>query len=184
MLRGTCRITAHRPCESKSSGSSSITLSVLVWHTVRRLAAGKLLQQLASSLSSCSVPHIMCALGLNHLPCNFKSPPMQCTAEPFLAPLYCLSRSRGSSGPKRRAVTMMPVSTPKVLVRPQGQRQYEWVDLWESYVSCSTGTVAPEVFGELLGWFSTAAVLQPCCNLQQRQQCQGARAGPVCRCLR
>lgn len=30
---------------------------------------------------------------------------------------------------------MMPVSTPKVLVRPQGQRQYEWVDLWESYVS-------------------------------------------------
>jgi ATP-dependent Clp protease protease subunit len=28
---------------------------------------------------------------------------------------------------------MMPVSTPKVLVRPQGQRQYEWVDLWESY---------------------------------------------------
>jgi hypothetical protein len=43
--------------------------------------------------------------------------------------------SRGSSGPKRRQVTMMPVSTPKVLVRPQGQRQYEWVDLWESYVS-------------------------------------------------
>lgn len=28
---------------------------------------------------------------------------------------------------------MMPVSTPKVLVRPPGQRQYEWVDLWESY---------------------------------------------------
>lgn len=46
-----------------------------------------------------------------------------------------LSCSRGSSGPKRRQVTMMPVSTPKVLVRPQGQRQYEWVDLWESYVS-------------------------------------------------
>ncbi|WIA08088.1 hypothetical protein OEZ85_007551 [Tetradesmus obliquus] len=42
-------------------------------------------------------------------------------------------RSRGSSGPRRRAVTMMPVSTPKVLVRPVGQRQYEWVDLWESY---------------------------------------------------
>jgi hypothetical protein len=32
---------------------------------------------------------------------------------------------------------MMPVSTPKVLVRPQGQRQYEWVDLWESYVSAA-----------------------------------------------
>jgi hypothetical protein len=46
--------------------------------------------------------------------------------------MFC---SRGSSGPRRRAVTMMPVSTPKVLVRPVGQRQYEWVDLWESYVS-------------------------------------------------
>jgi hypothetical protein len=32
---------------------------------------------------------------------------------------------------------MMPVNTPKVLVRPQGQRQYEWVDLWEAYVSMS-----------------------------------------------
>lgn len=30
---------------------------------------------------------------------------------------------------------MMPVNTPKVLVRPAGQRQYEWVDLWEAYVS-------------------------------------------------
>lgn len=29
---------------------------------------------------------------------------------------------------------MMPVSVPKVLVRPQGERQYEWMDLWESYV--------------------------------------------------
>jgi len=28
---------------------------------------------------------------------------------------------------------MMPVSTPKVLYRQPGQRQYEWVDLWESY---------------------------------------------------
>ncbi|GFH12345.1 ATP-dependent Clp protease proteolytic subunit [Haematococcus lacustris] len=28
---------------------------------------------------------------------------------------------------------MMPVNTPKVLVKPAGQRQYEWVDLWESY---------------------------------------------------
>jgi hypothetical protein len=32
---------------------------------------------------------------------------------------------------------MMPVSTPKVLYRQPGQRQYEWVDLWESYVSDS-----------------------------------------------
>lgn len=38
-----------------------------------------------------------------------------------------------SSGPRRRVTTMMPVSVPKVLVRPQGQRQYEWVDLWEAY---------------------------------------------------
>ncbi len=30
---------------------------------------------------------------------------------------------------------MMPVSTPKVLVRPPGERQMEWVDLWEAYVS-------------------------------------------------
>eukprot|EP00775_Hariotina_reticulata_P003425 gene3425-3697_t len=43
--------------------------------------------------------------------------------------------SRRSGGPRRRLTTMMPVSTPKVLVRPQGQRQYEWMDLWESYVS-------------------------------------------------
>jgi hypothetical protein len=73
----------------------------------------------------------------------------QCTRQPpaikglstnsTLLPLHLLllmiSCSRGSSGPRRRAVTMMPVSTPKVLVRPVGQRQYEWVDLWESYVS-------------------------------------------------
>jgi ATP-dependent Clp protease protease subunit len=29
----------------------------------------------------------------------------------------------------------MAVSVPKVLVRPPGERQYEWMDLWESYVS-------------------------------------------------
>lgn len=40
---------------------------------------------------------------------------------------------RRSGGPTKRATTMMPVSVPKVLVRPQGQRQYEWVDLWEAY---------------------------------------------------
>jgi hypothetical protein len=53
----------------------------------------------------------------------------------FMFVFVFMFRSRGSSGPRRRAVTMMPVSTPKVLVRPVGQRQYEWVDLWESYVS-------------------------------------------------
>ncbi len=58
-----------------------------------------------------------------------------CIVSPLL-PACCVC-SRGSSGPTRRQVTMMPVSTPKVLVRPQGQRQYEWVDLWESYVSAS-----------------------------------------------
>lgn len=30
---------------------------------------------------------------------------------------------------------MMPVSVPKVLCRPPGQKQMEWVDLWEAYVS-------------------------------------------------
>lgn len=30
-------------------------------------------------------------------------------------------------------------------MRPQGQRQYEWVDLWESYVSVGGGDV-------LLSW--------------------------------
>lgn len=27
------------------------------------------------------------------------------------------------------------VCVPQVAVRPPGQRQYEWVDLWEAYVS-------------------------------------------------
>lgn len=44
-----------------------------------------------------------------------------------------IASGRSSGAPKRRAVTMMPVNAPKVLVRPQGQRQYEWVDLWEAY---------------------------------------------------
>ena len=44
---------------------------------------------------------------------------------------------RPSGGPRRRAVTMMAVNVPRVLVRPPGQRQYEWVDLWEAYVSIS-----------------------------------------------
>lgn len=34
---------------------------------------------------------------------------------------------------RRLTPRMMPVSTPKVLVRPVGQRQYEWVDLWDAY---------------------------------------------------
>ena len=42
---------------------------------------------------------------------------------------------RRSGGPSRKVTTMMPVSVPKVLVRPPGQRQSEWVDLWEAYVS-------------------------------------------------
>ncbi|GBF94594.1 ATP-dependent Clp protease proteolytic subunit [Raphidocelis subcapitata] len=42
-------------------------------------------------------------------------------------------RSRGGSGPKRRVATMMPVAAPKVLMRPPGQRQFEWVDMWEAY---------------------------------------------------
>ena len=44
---------------------------------------------------------------------------------------------RRSGGPSRKVTTMMPVSVPKVLVRPPGQRQSEWVDLWEAYVSHS-----------------------------------------------
>eukprot|EP00798_Chlamydomonas_sp_ICE-L_P016476 gene16476-22698_t len=44
-----------------------------------------------------------------------------------------MSCARRSSAPKRRDVTMMPVSVPRVLVRPPGQRQSEWVDLWEAY---------------------------------------------------
>ncbi|KAI8468852.1 MAG: Clp protease-domain-containing protein [Monoraphidium minutum] len=42
-------------------------------------------------------------------------------------------RSRGGSGPRRRVATMMPVAAPKVLMRPPGQRQFEWVDMWEAY---------------------------------------------------
>jgi hypothetical protein len=41
----------------------------------------------------------------------------------------------GCRAPRRKVTTMMPVSVPKVLVRPPGERQYEWMDLWESYVS-------------------------------------------------
>lgn len=44
---------------------------------------------------------------------------------------------------------MMPVAAPKVLMRPPGQRQFEWVDMWEAYVSsrscssvCWLGVVA------------------------------------------
>ncbi|KAL6755088.1 non-catalytic subunit of chloroplast ClpP complex [Haematococcus lacustris] len=44
-----------------------------------------------------------------------------------------IQNGRASGAPRRRAATMMPVNTPKVLVKPAGQRQYEWVDLWESY---------------------------------------------------
>jgi len=40
-----------------------------------------------------------------------------------------------SSSISKRNVAARAVSVPKVLVRPPGQRQYEWVDLWESYVS-------------------------------------------------
>ena len=46
-----------------------------------------------------------------------------------------MSSGKRSGGPTRKATTMMPVSVPKVLVRPPGQRQSEWVDLWEAYVS-------------------------------------------------
>ena len=48
-------------------------------------------------------------------------------------------RSRGGSGPRRRVATMMPVAAPKVLMRPPGQRQFEWVDMWEAYVSGPRG---------------------------------------------
>ncbi len=47
--------------------------------------------------------------------------------------LTCLRRRSGA--PKRKVTTMMPVSVPKVLCRPPGQKQSEWVDLWEAYVS-------------------------------------------------
>jgi hypothetical protein len=46
---------------------------------------------------------------------------------------------RRSGAPKRKVTTMMPVSVPKVLVRPPGQKQMEWVDLWEAYVSRAGG---------------------------------------------
>lgn len=44
-----------------------------------------------------------------------------------------MASNRRSGGPTRKAATMMPVNVPKVLVRPPGQRQSEWVDLWEAY---------------------------------------------------
>jgi len=44
-----------------------------------------------------------------------------------------MAQSRRSAGPRRKVTTMMPVSVPKVLMRPPGQRQSEWVDLWEAY---------------------------------------------------
>ncbi|GIL92696.1 hypothetical protein Vretimale_19423 [Volvox reticuliferus] len=44
-----------------------------------------------------------------------------------------ISSAKRSGAPKRRVTTMMPVSVPKVLVRPPGQKQMEWVDLWEAY---------------------------------------------------
>jgi hypothetical protein len=50
-------------------------------------------------------------------------------------PLHLSVRSRGSSGPRRRATTMMAVAAPKVLMRPPGERQFQWVDMWEAYVS-------------------------------------------------
>jgi hypothetical protein len=47
-----------------------------------------------------------------------------------------MSSGKRSQAPVRKAATMMPVSVPKVLIRPPGQRTSEWVDLWEAYVSC------------------------------------------------
>mmetsp|Transcript_17134 Transcript_17134/g.36988 ORF Transcript_17134/g.36988 Transcript_17134/m.36988 type:complete len:271 (+) Transcript_17134:28-840(+) len=44
-----------------------------------------------------------------------------------------MAGGRKSNAPTRKTVTMMPVSVPKVLCRPPGQRQMEWVDLWEAY---------------------------------------------------
>lgn len=35
----------------------------------------------------------------------------------------------------QRDVAAGAVQVPKVLCRPPGQRQMEWVDLWEAYVS-------------------------------------------------
>ncbi len=46
-----------------------------------------------------------------------------------------IAHGKKSGAPKKRATTMMPVSVPKVLVRPPGQRTSEWMDLWEAYVS-------------------------------------------------
>ncbi|PNH01836.1 hypothetical protein TSOC_012242 [Tetrabaena socialis] len=45
-----------------------------------------------------------------------------------------MTASKRSGAPKRKVTTMMPVSVPKVLCRPPGQKQMEWVDLWEAYV--------------------------------------------------
>lgn len=41
---------------------------------------------------------------------------------------------RQRSSPRQRADTRLcAVSVPKVLCRPPGERQYEWVDMWEAY---------------------------------------------------
>lgn len=102
-----------------------------ITHTTQQPAAVNALVGCASRLpSSAANTHAKAtnAASRRPQPCRLRFP--------LFALLPSHTHSRGSSGaPKRRAVTMMPVSTPKVLVRPQGQRQYEWVDLWESYVS-------------------------------------------------
>lgn len=79
-------------------------------------------------------------------------PPSDCVVYPspslpasLSGPLYLLAERLGlfpaapcrrggsSSSSRRRNARTAAVSVPKVLVRPPGEKQYEWVDLWESY---------------------------------------------------
>lgn len=104
--------------------------------------------------TACWASHITC-MAWPHV--HVHVPPMRSftsAAPPRPHPVLPVPPCRRSSGPRRRAVTMMPVSTPKVLYRAPGQRQYEWVDLWESYVSGGWGGHAP---GQLQGHSSRGA---------------------------
>lgn len=60
---------------------------------------------------------------------------------------------------------MRAVNTPKVLYRHPGQKQYEWVDLWESYVSGHTPSLychtPSHTSPQLWGWEVTPHLLTP-----------------------
>lgn len=73
---------------------------------------------------------------------------------------------------------MMPVSVPKVLCRPPGQKQSEWVDLWEAYVS--TAALVGAGLGGSTGWAVGGGVPRSACHQQGRQTAGAAeRHGPA-----